>query len=82
MSETRYEKATEQSVADLEEAATFLADYPTMFGSTLAQARLMKSMFETWARLGRLHLDFLNRTGGQETVELAREINGIGKDLR
>lgn len=81
MNEAQYEKATQQGVTDLEEAAQLLADYPTMFGSTLVQARLMKSLFEKWAKLGRLHLDFLNRTGGQETVELAREINRIGKDL-
>lgn len=81
MSDDGYEKATEQSLADLERAIELLHDYPAAFGKTLQQARLMKTMFEKWLRLGKLELDFLNRTGGPETVRLAREINSIGKDL-
>lgn len=76
-----YEKATERSLADLDEAAELLRDHPAAFGKTIVQSRLMREMFEQWARMGRLHLDFLNRTGGPETIRLAREINRIGKDL-
>lgn len=81
MSDEGYERATEQSLVDLERAIRLLTDYPALFGKTLVQARLMKSMFEKWLQMGRLQLDFLNRTGGSETVRLAREINRIGKDL-
>jgi hypothetical protein len=81
MPEEGYEKATEESLADLNEAAGLLRDYPAAFGATLVQSRLMRTMFEQWARMGRFHIDFLNRTGGPETIRLAREINIIGKDL-
>lgn len=77
-----HEKATPESLADLNEAAGLLGDYPTAFSKTLEQARLMKAMFERWARMGRFDIDFLNRAGGAETVRLAREINRIGKDLK
>lgn len=77
-----YERATESSLTDLNAAAGLLDRYPTVFCSTLEQARLMKSMFERWARMGRFDLDFLNRAGGTETVALAREINRIGEELK
>jgi hypothetical protein len=75
-----YERATPESLADLNEAARLLGDYPTMFCSTLEQARLTKAMFERWARMGRFDIDFLNRAGGTETIRLAREIIRIGKE--
>lgn len=77
-----YEKATEESLADLNEAAGLLGDYPMAFCKTLEQARLMQDVFKKWARMGRFSLDLLNRTGGPETIRLAREINSIGKDLK
>lgn len=77
-----YERATESSLADLNTAAGLLDRYPTAFCSTLEQARLMKSVFKRWARMGRFDLDFLNRAGGTETVALAREINRIGEELK
>lgn len=75
-----YERATPESLADLNEAAGLLGDYPTAFCTTLEQARLMKAMFEQWARMGRFNIDFLNRAGGTETIRLAREINRIGRE--
>lgn len=76
-----YERATEQSLADLNRAAGLLGEYPTAFCSTLEQARLTKEMIERWARTGRFDIDFLNRAGGTETIRLAREINRIGEEL-
>ncbi|QJD53805.1 hypothetical protein SEA_KELA_245 [Streptomyces phage Kela] len=76
-----YERATEQSLADLNRAAGLLGEYPTAFCSTLEQARLTKEMIERWARMGRFDIDFLNRAGGTETIQLAREINRIGEEL-
>lgn len=82
MSAEGYERATAESLADLNEAAGLLGDYPAAFCKTLEQARLMQAMFEAWARMGRFAIDFLNRTGGPDTIRLAREINRIGKDLK
>lgn len=76
-----YERATEQSLADLNRAAGLLGEYPTAFCSTLEQARLTKEMIERWVRMGRFDIDFLNRAGGTETIRLAREINRIGEEL-
>lgn len=82
MPQEGYERATSESLADLNEAAGLLGDYPTAFCKTLEQARLTRSLIEAWARMGRFDLDFLNRTGGPETIRLAREINRIGEVLR
>lgn len=76
-----YEKATEQSLADLKKAARLLGEYPMAFSKTLEQAELMKEMFEAWSWMGWLDLDMLNRQGGPETILLAREIINIGKGL-
>lgn len=81
MSRREYQKATEEDLASLSEAARLLGEYPTLFVSTLEMARLMKSTFEAWAWMGDLNLDMLNRQGGPETIRLAHEINRIGKDL-
>lgn len=77
----RYEKATEQSVTDLEEAVRLLTDHPLHFCATEVQARLTRSVLEQWVWIGGLNLDLMNRTGGPETILLAREINRIGKEL-
>lgn len=37
-------------------------------------AELLADAFKRWARMGDLDADFLNRTGGAETVLLARRI--------
>jgi hypothetical protein len=76
-----YEKATEQSVADLERAVQLLTDHPLRFCATEIQARLTKSVFEQWAWIGGLDLDLMNRTGGPESILLAQEINRIGKEI-
>lgn len=81
MKSRNYEKATEQSVADLEKAATLLNEHPLAFAKTPMQAELMKEIFEDWIRVARLDLDLLNRRGGSQVVRLAREIINIGKGL-
>lgn len=77
---TKYEKAVEEDLADLRQASLLLGEYPTAFGGTLEQARLMADLLDTWAWMGGIELDLLNRTGGPEAIRLAREINRIGKE--
>lgn len=77
---TKHEKAVEEDLADLRQASLLLGEYPTAFGGTLEQARLMADLLDTWAWMGGIELDLLNRTGGPETIRLAREINRIGKE--
>ena len=76
----KFEKAVEEDLATLKQASGLLGEYPTAFGKTLEQARLMTDLFDTWFWMGNIELDLLNRTGGPETVRLAREINRIGKE--
>lgn len=77
---TKFEKAVEEDLTALRQASGLLGEYPTAFGGTLEQARLMADLFNTWAWMGGVELDLLNRTGAPETVRLAKEINRIGKE--
>lgn len=81
MRSEEYERATDQSLADLRRAIQLLTDHSDVFCVTPVQARLTKSVFEQWAWIGDLNLDLMNRTGGPETILLAREINRIGEEL-
>lgn len=81
MRSEEYERATDQSLADLRRAIQLLTDHSDVFCATATQARLTKSVFEQWAWIGDLNLDLMNRTGGPETILLAREINRIGEEL-
>lgn len=76
-----YEKADDQSLADLNEAVGLLEENPTAFAKTPEQAEPMRAMFASWAWMGSLTLDMLNRQSGPETILLAREIIDIGKKL-
>jgi hypothetical protein len=78
----KHEKAVEDDLASLKQASELLDEYPTMFAGTLEQARLMARLFDTWAWMGDVELDLLNRTSGPEAIKLAREINRIGKELK
>jgi len=42
-------------------------------------ARALAAVFRSWARMGEMDPDLLNRVGGPETVELARAILGGGQ---
>lgn len=59
---------------DLTEAALLIRQHPTRFTQFYGTAELLASVFDSWARMGRQELSFLNRVGGAETVRLARHI--------
>lgn len=59
---------SESGPDDLAEAARLVRQDPTPTNELLA------SVFDKWARMGRVHTDLLNRVGGPETVRLARHL--------
>lgn len=65
---TRYEKVSDSGPEDLEKAAALLR------GRSDRTSELLADVFEQWAWIGDLNLDMLNRTGGPETVRLARHL--------
>jgi hypothetical protein len=73
----KYEKATERSLADLNEAIATLNHMPEVVTPSLVAP--IDEMLRKWARVGRFELDFLNKIGGREAVMLAREIAQLGK---
>lgn len=64
----------ESAPDDLAEAALLVRKYPTRFTQFYGTAELLAFVFDSWARMGRVELDLLNRVGGAETVRLARHI--------
>jgi hypothetical protein len=77
-----YEKATLESLAELNEAARLLGENPLAFAPARGLAEAMRKVFESWAWMGGLTLDMLNRQGGPETIRMAREIIKIGETLK
>lgn len=59
---------------DLTKAASLVRRSPMQFARSYETAELLAAVFDSWARMGRMNLDFLNRVGGPETVRLARHI--------
>jgi hypothetical protein len=64
----------ESALDDLAEAALLVRRNPTRFTQFYGTAELLAAVFDSWARMGRQELSFLNRVGGAETVRLARHI--------
>lgn len=46
-----------------------------------ATARALAATFRAWARMGELESDLLNRVGGGETVDVARQLLATAKEF-
>lgn len=66
------------SVDQLTDAESRLRNNLVRYATDPQLSELLADVLKQLARMGRLDLDMLNRTGGPEVVRLARHLNRIG----